>query len=230
MKRKFNNRLKIVLLALLCTAVTNCSEQDPPDVEATTIAAGVQATLTAESAIEATVQAGVQATLTATQAFAPPTEKPVPPTETPIPPTETPASPTETPVPPTETLVPPTQTPVPSTETQPLTISSPPDGAKVPRFNEVSGFGAEEALESGTFLNIIVTTRTGEHWVQTIPVIQNDGTWSSNPVHIGAASLGIGETFRICAVLANQQLPIERTSKFPAGPSTCIHVTRIQLQ
>jgi hypothetical protein len=111
------------------------------------------------------------------------------------------------------------------TPLEPITISSPTNGSTAKQYNEVSGFVNKTALE-GKFLNIIVTTRTGEYWVQKEPTIQDNGNWSSNPIILGTATLGNDEKFTICVVIADQQLPESRIYSYPAGPKACVEVTR----
>lgn len=226
MKNMFKNLFRVVLLATLMVAVTSCKKQDSESIAATKIAAGVEATLTAESAINATVEARVQGTKNAIPAS-------VPPTEAGIQPTRTSDNDIEATV---EARFQATQTALSAQELQsataversgPVTILSPADGDEVFPVIEVSGFVEKLALE-GKFLNVIITTRTQEHWVQTMPMIQADGTWSSAPVYMGSSAYGAGENFTICAVIADQQFPVGQIYTDPDGPEACIVVTRVR--
>jgi hypothetical protein len=220
------NFFKVVLLAALLSAVTGCAKQCD-------IAAAVQATLTAESAINAMVDARVQATLTAesainatanarNQASQTAMQTPVPPLETVIQPTMTPTQVIVETVNATQTATSSPEPPV--NPADPVTISSPADGSTASQYNEVSGFVDKTAL-GGKFLNIIVTTRTGEFWVQKEPTIQENGDWSSLVI-LGTQTLGLDEKFIICAVIADQQLSEGEIYSYPAGPQACITVTR----
>jgi hypothetical protein len=221
MNKIFKNLFIVVLLAVLMVAVTNCTKSDSDSIEATKIAMGVQATLTAESAMNATVDARVQDTQTAMAVTETPTTIPTVVTEIP---TTTPTTVTEIPTT-TPTTVTETPTITPTVPSGPVAILDPTDKAVVPMIIEVSGFVDKSALQ-GLFLNVIITTQTKQYWVQNIPDIQDDGYWSAAPVYLGDTDHGAGEEFRICAVLTGSQLRVGQIPSYPEGTKMCITVIR----
>ena len=210
MNNQFKNLFIVLLLATLTVAGTSCNNQEKID-------AAVQATLTAESAMNATVEARVSTSQAAMPTSIPPMEPGIQPTTTPVNTIEPTHTATSAPAAPSATLDPST----------PVAILSPTDGSAVSQFNEVFGLVNTTTL-TGKFLNIIVITQTGETWVQTEPTVDENGNWKSFPVVLGEQSIGIGQGFEICAVIAAQQSDVGRIYSYPVGPKACVKVTRTE--
>ena len=225
MKTQIKNLFIVVLLAMLMIAVTNCTENNS-EVEVneeTKIAQAVQATLAMATAMEGTVAARVQATQNALPGSIPPTEEVIQPTITP----ENDNQATLEALQATQTAMAASGpiAPPPAVPAGPFTISSPADGSTVGQFAEVSGFVDKSVLD-GKYLNIIVTTRTMEYWVQKAPTIQADGAWSASPVVFGTVTVGNNEQFIICAVVSDKQLGEGQIYTYPTGTKECVTVTR----
>lgn len=71
------------------------------------------------------------------------------------------------------------------------------------------------------------TTGHQDYWVQSTPIVNKDGQWTSSPVYIGQPGDRKGMPFKIC-VVATQRILKEgvRMQQLPAGIQSCLVVTR----
>lgn len=117
----------------------------------------------------------------------------------------------------------------PPPKTKTINITSPKDGEKVGMVTTVQ-FSAPKP-EQGKYLVVFVRPLPNdpnqEWWVQSRPIRQVDGTWSSSPVYVGISSDKPGTPFVISVVLTDK--PHSRGDHLPIPPpgiSDSVNVTR----
>jgi hypothetical protein len=108
---------------------------------------------------------------------------------------------------------------------EPTIINIPKEGDTVAMTISVSGSAPKGALPAGANLYVLVKPQGLDYWLQPLPRMTSTG-WQADGVGVGQPG-DRGMAFRICAILTTQTLSSGwHASAPPAGPLTCINVTR----